>query len=217
MAKFYVVCDDDCRYEGMTREQILTAIEQAVEQGYVSDPDGAVFTRIKELREGASTRLWVGTEAQFNALDPAPTVNRSFVRVGADGVLYLCKDESTSLIDMIYPVGSIYMSVNDISPANFFGGSWERIQDRFLLAAGSTYAAGSTGGEATHKLTVDEMPNHNHGAKTENITLTAGGKNVPILSANGTLFYGATGDMGGGKAHNNMPPYLSVYIWKRTA
>lgn len=100
MAKFYVVCDDDCRHEGMTREQILTAIEQAVEQGYVSDPDSAVFSKIKELREGASTRVWVGTEAQFNALDPAPTVNRSFVRVGADGVLYMCTDD-TAIPDVV--------------------------------------------------------------------------------------------------------------------
>ena len=68
---------------------------------------------------------------------------------------------SSSSIDA-YPVGSIYMSVNSTSPATLFSGSWQRIQDRFLLCAGSTYAAGSTGGEATHKLTIDEMPSHSH-------------------------------------------------------
>ena len=57
-----------------------------------------------------------------------------------------------------YPVGSIYMSVNNINPANFFGGKWEQIKDRFLLACGSTYSNGSTGGEAIHQLTVDELP-----------------------------------------------------------
>lgn len=95
MAKFYVLCDDDCRYEGMTAEQILTAIQEAVTQGYVSDPDGAVISKIKEVRAGGSTQIWVGTEAEFNALSPAPTYGTSLVRVGADGVLYLCSDDSS--------------------------------------------------------------------------------------------------------------------------
>lgn len=100
MAKFYVVCDDDCRYEGMTREQILTAIQQAVEKGYVSDPDSAVFSKVKELRTGTSTSLWIGTEAQFNGLNIAPTVAKTVVRVGTDGVLYLCTDD-TSIPDVM--------------------------------------------------------------------------------------------------------------------
>ena len=62
----------------------------------------------------------------------------------------------------IYPVGAIYISVNSTSPGTLFGGSWERIQDRFLLSAGSSYSAGSTGGSATHTLTASEMPSHTH-------------------------------------------------------
>ena len=61
-----------------------------------------------------------------------------------------------------YPVGSIYMSVNSTSPATLFGGTWEQIQDVFLLAAGSTYTAGDTGGSASHTLIVDELPSHVH-------------------------------------------------------
>lgn len=95
MAKFYVLCDDDCRYEGMTKEEILTAIQQAVEQGYVSDPDGAVFSRIKEIRANGTAQLWLGTEAEFNAIGPAPVTNLSLVRVGADGVLYICTNDMT--------------------------------------------------------------------------------------------------------------------------
>ena len=91
----YAICDDDCRFPTMTTEQILTAIEQALEQGYVSDPDGAVFSKIKEIRAGESVQIWVGTEAEFNALSPAPTYGTSLVRVGADGVLYLCSDDSS--------------------------------------------------------------------------------------------------------------------------
>ena len=95
MAVYYVVCDDDCRYEGMTKEQILTAIEQAVAQGHVSDPDNAVFSKIKEIRANEAVQIWKGTEAQFNALDPVPSVGKAVVRVGTDGVLYLCTDDTT--------------------------------------------------------------------------------------------------------------------------
>ena len=66
--------------------------------------------------------------------------------------------KKTTIADLVYPVGSIYMSVNSTSPATLFGGTWTQIQDTFLLAAGSTYAAGATGGEATHTLTENEMP-----------------------------------------------------------
>lgn len=115
MAKFYVVCDDDCRYEGMTREQILTAIQQAVEKGYVSDPDSAVFSKVKELRTGTSTSLWIGTEAQFNGLNIAPTVAKTVVRVGTDGVLYLCTDD-TSIPD-IMPVEAGGTGANTVEGA----------------------------------------------------------------------------------------------------
>lgn len=70
-------------------------------------------------------------------------------------------DTSSSSIDA-YPVGSIYMSVNSTSPASLFGGTWQQIKDRFLMCAGSTYKAGGTGGEASHTLTVKEMPSHSH-------------------------------------------------------
>lgn len=92
---YYVICDDDCKYEGMTKEQILSAIEQGLAQGYVSDPDSAVFSKIKEICANAATQIWVGTEAQFNAISPAPAVGKSVVRVGTDGVMYLCSDDST--------------------------------------------------------------------------------------------------------------------------
>ena len=125
-------------------------------------------------------------------------------------------DTSSSSIDA-YPVGSIYMSVNSTSPATLFGGSWNRIQDRFLIAAGSTYKAGGTGGKATHKLTVNEMPSHTHSATTGYETSPTEGK----VFASGSTVHGrnsATTDMAGGnQPHNNMPPYLSVYVWKRTA
>lgn len=122
-----------------------------------------------------------------------------------------------ALIDLIYPVGSIYMSVNNTSPQSFFGGTWERIQDRFLLAAGSTYAAGGTGGSATHTLTVSEMPNHGHVVGTESGSISKTTAYIAgATGGSGARGTSTTDNAGGGAAHNNMPPYLVVYVWKRT-
>ena len=192
-----------------------------------------------------------------------------------------------NILNKIYPIGSIYMSVNNVSPSSFIGGTWARIEDRFLLAAGSSYTAGATGGEATHKLTAAEsgvpvhahtVPKHGHGhtnptvkmvnhvhsmthghAITQSTTTgwqTASGQSDRLIygqvnSARSPRdfvsieqYTGNTGNptslpnctvSGGGvsdkdafntnnntaaaaaNAHNNMPPYLAVYIWKRTA
>lgn len=139
-----------------------------------------------------------------------------------------------TLLNLIYPVGSIYMSVSSTSPATFLGGTWERIQDKFLLSAGSTYAAGATGGEATHKLTKAEMPDHLHNRikyfENDDWTLGdstgLGSQTVDTYSINvaGTsnsqgvkMSHWRTGSEGGDQPHNNMPPYLAVYVWKRTA
>lgn len=132
-----------------------------------------------------------------------------------------------NLWSTIYPVGSIYMSVIDISPEELFGGTWERIKDTFLLAAGDTYAGGEVGGEATHTLTEAEMPKHNHAvridgneyyAKSTNSLDTENGNTRGLYmvgeSDSGVL---STVEEGGGDSHNNMPPYLAVYVWKRTA
>lgn len=114
-----------------------------------------------------------------------------------------------------YPVGSIYMSYNSTSPASLFGGSWTKISNRFLYAQG-TYSRGATGGAETVTLTGDQMPSHNHNL---NIGWQSGGSSsAGFLTANG----GGGGwwtsqNTGGGEAHNNMPPYLVVYMWRRTA
>lgn len=125
---------------------------------------------------------------------------------------------SKSIFNMVYPVGAIYISVSATNPSTLFGGTWERIQDRFLLAAGSSYSAGSTGGEANHTLTVDEMPRHSHLFTMLTSSTALGSFGYPA-SANdtGNGIDKATHNTGGGHPHNNMPPYLAVYVWKRTA
>lgn len=128
--------------------------------------------------------------------------------------------------DDIYPVGSIYMSVNSTNPGTLFGGTWEQIEDTFLLAAGTNYTAGATGGEATHTLQVSEIPSHNHAQSSVStqraISTTTSGATNYIERGSGvyytnTLNNFTTGSKGGGGAHNNMPPYIVVYMWKRTA
>lgn len=140
-------------------------------------------------------------------------------------------------IDKIYPVGSIYMSVNNISPQSFIGGTWERIKDRFLLSAGDAYAAGAEGGSKNHKhgasglyaaispkrndgngefLTLRSIsaPNNDENARNRlfkgAITYEDISSNV-LGSGNGTAVGGST------DSASNMPPYLAVYMWKRTA
>lgn len=120
-----------------------------------------------------------------------------------------------------FPVGAIYMSVDGtIAPDVLFGGTWERIAGgRFLIGADSTYQPGAIGGEATHTLTANEMPSHSHtvtvdGQNPGAFTFTPGSTQQVI---NLGLKAYTTDSKGGGQAHNNMPPYLAVYMWKRTA
>ena len=138
------------------------------------------------------------------------------------------------LVDLIYPVGSIYMSTNNVSPQTFFGGTWESLRDRFLIGAGDTYGVGAVGGCAEHTLTTDEMPTHKHDRITyagnsawcvgddTGLGGSQSGEYVKryyeidhaITATSASLW--VTNAVGGGKAHNNMPPYLAVYMWKRT-
>lgn len=119
----------------------------------------------------------------------------------------------------IYPVGAIYMSASSTSPASLFGGTWEQIQNRFLLAAGSSYTAGKTGGASKVTLTKEQMPKHTHKVKYTggNANGIYGGQPGTSVSADFDYNDLIIDYEGGGKAHNNMPPYLVVYIWKRTA
>jgi len=122
-----------------------------------------------------------------------------------------------------YAVGDLYITTNSSNDPNvrFPGTTWEQIKDTFLLACGDTYENGSTGGDAEVTLKIEEMPVHKH-------TINA----INSANANGTYRawaqngYSATQtavaetameNAGGGQPHNNMPPYLAVYVWERTA
>lgn len=178
---------------------------------------------------------------------------------------------STAQLNKIYPIGSIYMSVNETSPSSFIGGTWERIQGRFLVGYGNNGATGyeamnitsETGGESSHLLTSAEsaLPFHIHGPGNltaenshDQITSSAGGHSHGVGVYNsGTkgsnqirvssfqeaqesrqtswdgehthTIPGHTHSIEGctsaaskdtaEQAHNNIPPYLAVYMWKR--
>lgn len=127
--------------------------------------------------------------------------------------------QCNSWVDRIYPVGSIYMSVNPADPADLFGGTWKRIEDTFLLAAGATYAAGTTGGEAAVSLTAEQNGPHYHTSHDIAVEKYDGGyvvmRSVGFSDQDDTRV-SKTAESGAGEPHNNMPPYLAVYVWQRT-
>ena len=130
-------------------------------------------------------------------------------------------------LDKHYPVGSVFITTKPDDPAELFGGKWEQIQDRFLLGAGDTYTEiykdngdgtyEGIGGEATHVLTIDEMPSHNHSINQSTKTTSHTASWVVAGSSSGVVDddYDAIGLTGGNQAHNNMPPYATVYMWYR--
>ena len=144
----------------------------------------------------------------------------------------MASGKAEKIVDLVYPVGSIYMSVNGTNPGTLFGGTWERLEDRFLLGAGSDYVAGDTGGEAEHTLVKAELPAEQYRVEMnmsglgvqETWYLTYANGPAPAQNAGAKIHnssidgtWAKTEPLGSGQAHNNMPPYLAVYMWKRTA
>lgn len=151
--------------------------------------------------------------------------NRDVIEIESDGANWQVLSHSLSdTMSRVYPVGSIYTSVNPTNPATVFGfGTWESFgAGRVLVGLDATQTefdtVEETGGEKTHTLTVAEMPSHNHSFSSD--YPTSGQSGYP-LGANGAFLYGVTtcytSSAGSGAAHNNLQPYIVVYFWKRTA
>ncbi len=132
-------------------------------------------------------------------------------------------------LSVLYPVGSVYLSASGTSPASFLGGTWEQIKDVFL-ESGTAANAGTAEpkGEAQHALTVEEMPAHSHkkyyGVSRANLAeVTYPAANQSYENATISYYYssqnytGVTSSTGGSGAHNNLPPYQTMMMWKRVA
>lgn len=116
-----------------------------------------------------------------------------------------------------YGVGDILQTFSDEKPSSRWPGtSWAQITDRFVYAAGAN-KAGATGGEANHTLTVDEMPSHGHKDEFTNQTSSAKDGYTVIGGYTKVATYNIGKNTGGNQPHNNMPPYVVAYMWKRTA
>lgn len=123
------------------------------------------------------------------------------------------------LLTMIYPIGAIYQSTIQTDPATLFGGTWERIKGRVLVGvdeSDSDFSVGKTGGAKTHKLTIAEMPRHSHENSKPVITPAKQNGGADYGQLNTGAFTPAS-DAGGDQPHNNLQPYTTVYMWKRTA
>lgn len=158
----------------------------------------------------------------------------------ADGLMSKTdKSKLDNIFNSIYPVGSIYMSVNNTNPATLFGGTWTQIKGRFLLGTGSLEnnnnghfgqvtagdvdaPVGEKGGEAWHRLTINEMPKHKHNSKVR-MNWYDGTAYGPLFNQGNSSNVGVdrettyTDEVGGDNSHNNIPPYFAVFIWQRTA
>lgn len=141
-------------------------------------------------------------------------------------------------VDLIYPIGSIYMTTSMVSPAVLFGGTWERIKDRFILGAGDTYSNGTTGGSTAHRHDfrigylhswgdMGSDDNNGQGAYSYSqskyakargtagtMTVNANGGHTDSVKSISMILRYSEGDT---QTASSMPPYYTAYIWRRTA
>lgn len=187
-------------------------------------------TSIMTLNAGESVRI-----DAFCDCNGSSHIGKGVAWTNLDVMIMNATDNTKEILNMVYPVGSIYMSVNDIDPATIFGGTWERIsQGRFLIGVGGAkpntettfgdlndpgyyFNSEGTGGQYRHKLTIEEMPSHYHTQRIQNASGYSGGDGQTSGDGWGGDYHYAneTSNTGGDQLHNNMPPYFGVYMWKR--
>lgn len=125
-----------------------------------------------------------------------------------------------SFLDRTYPVGSIYISTVETSPADLFGGTWQRLKDRFLLAAGDTYTAGRTGGSSVtyhrHESNTGIADGYIYAdVKNGDMTESVKAGQAYAVKAEASTITTTVRSNTDGTYLDNMPPYLAVYMWQR--
>lgn len=232
---------------------------------------GGKFTFSTEINYDVPSIIYYNGDLWWCLRSNGPT-NGGIVTPGTNANYWQkFKEYISSPLDA-YPIGAYYISSSPTSPATLFGGTWVQVKDRMILAVGDTYSsAGLTGGSATTKLVVNNIPSHNHSCGTAgnhshtrgsmNISGTFGtGNQTPSLykgdtsgafynsGTNGDRFSGGTtnwdrtsrvtfdasrswsgststagnhshtiGNTGSGTAFNTISPYITAYVWRRTA
>lgn len=198
-----------------------TTNDQAIAIGYMAEAVGGSVAIGKFANASAENAIQLG---------PGTNSTTNSFQVG----LYQMLDLNTmkipwerinqeSLLNFIYPVGSIYMSVNSTNPSMFLGGTWEawgsgKVPVGVDSLDNDFSEVEKSGGEKTHKLTIDEMPSHIHSFQATPSS-DMGDQPYKILSsvdATGASTVRVTNASGGGKPHNNLQPYITCYMWKRT-
>lgn len=191
--------------------------DHALEWGDAADPNAIVG-------DGSITKIVHLTYDEYKALEASGNVDEHTEYhideyTNAPGFL---EDLISKILLSKHPIGSIEINLTGENPANYLGGVWEQIKDTFLLACGDKYDLGSTGGEATHTLKINEMPKHNHAVNYWVNSNLPGGidhflayGNTSSAKPNRTQIDSWVEKEGGDQPHNNMPPYLAVSVWKR--
>lgn len=148
--------------------------------------------------------------------------NMAIIDTWANRLVDVINYNSTLKFDSVYPVGSIYISVNDVNPSELFGGEWERWGNGRVPVGVSDgdeefSTAEKTGGEKTHTLTSNEMPSHTHSLSAWHGGVGNGTALQRGWSSSTAAASVSPGSTGGDQAHNNLQPYITCYMWKRTA
>lgn len=227
--------------------------KQATISGAASTIASSNLTNSRALVSNSSGKVAVSsvTSTQLDTLSGVTSSIQTQLDSKASSSHTHTSSQITDFLNKVYPVGAIYLSTSSTSPATLFGGTWTAIQNRFLVAAGSSYSAGSTGGSESHTHT---SAAHKHGAGFESggdgdLWATVSGNTGYIyFREDGTVTgsvatwpathrvsgtYGTTSNSVGGGADvrgytstttpgptgpsSSLPPYLSVYMWQRTA
>lgn len=200
-------------YEGTNYGAFITKTEESVWDLYVQKVSAYDTVTLQD---------WYSSKTIMDRLTVEfPGTLATEVPEGMVGFYRATPAKLDSLLDHIYPVNSIYISYSHTSPAELFGGTWTRINNAFLWATTSGGTIGQTGGEQTHTLTVNEMPSHRHTIGGQSLSPSAPLHdtyfNSSITNTTANTWYAVTSYAGGHQAHNNMPPYIQVSIWRRTA
>ena len=168
----------------------------------------------------ASTAVTKANEAKTSAASAVSTANAASAT--AQQAVEAVDGAIQAAANLMYPIGSIYISVSNTSPASLFGGTWAAFgAGRALGGVNSSDTAFNsvekTGGEKTHTLTISEMPSHSHTWSYDNVGGSYSGVRIDNGNTSYYIYSKETSSVGGGGAHNNLQPYITVYMWKRVS